>query len=85
MTLTMSGTILVPDASECHRLAPKSSKMYRCAVPWLFLLWKGDGTCRSTGLGGNTQVAGGYISSADLENYWAHWKYNLDDSGCEWP
>lgn len=38
-----------------------------------------DGTCEATGRYGNTQVPGDFIPSADLDNYWAHWKYNRED------
>ncbi|CAN0358580.1 unnamed protein product [Ascophyllum nodosum] len=41
----------------------------------------GDGFCTETGLGNNTQVAGDFVRSYNLENYWAHWKYNLADPG----
>lgn len=42
-----------------------------------------DGLCNAIGLGGNAQVEGNFTLSADLKNFWAHWKYNLDDPGCE--
>jgi alkaline phosphatase D len=38
-----------------------------------------DGTCTETGKYGNQQVIGDYQKSADMENYWGHWKYNLAD------
>lgn len=38
-----------------------------------------DGTCTDTGLYGNIQVPGQYDKSSDMENYWAHWKYNQAD------
>lgn len=38
-----------------------------------------DGVCEETGLYGNTQIPGEFIPSADLANYWAHWKYNRGD------
>lgn len=43
----------------------------------------GDAVCEATGLGGNDQVEGAFVRAADLENFWAHWKYNLEDAGCE--
>ncbi|CAN0425405.1 unnamed protein product [Ascophyllum nodosum] len=41
----------------------------------------GDALCTQTGLGNNTQVVGNFVRSYNLENYWAHWKYNLADTG----
>ena len=38
-----------------------------------------DGTCEAVGRYGNAQIAGDYIKAADMENYWAHWKYNQTD------
>lgn len=38
-----------------------------------------DGTCEATGRYGNAQVAGEFIQAANMENYWAHWKYNRAD------
>lgn len=38
-----------------------------------------DGSCETIGRYGNTQVPGEFIPSADLDNYWAHWKYNRED------
>lgn len=38
-----------------------------------------DGLCEETGRYGNAQIAGDFIQSADLDNYWAHWKYNRED------
>jgi alkaline phosphatase D len=38
-----------------------------------------DGVCESVGRYGNDQIAGDFIPSADIENYWAHWKYNRKD------
>jgi len=40
-----------------------------------------DALCEKTGLYGNTQIEGDFTQSADLENYWAHWKYNREDQG----
>lgn len=40
-----------------------------------------DGVCEATGLYGNQQVAGEFGPAADLENYWAHWRYNRADAG----
>jgi len=40
-----------------------------------------DALCEKTGLYGNTQIEGGFTQSADMENYWAHWKYNREDKG----
>jgi alkaline phosphatase D len=39
-----------------------------------------DGTCEATGRYGNKQIIGNFTQSADMENYWAHWKYNREDS-----
>ncbi len=39
-----------------------------------------DNTCEQTGLYGNKQVPGDFIQAADLSNFWAHWRYNRDDS-----
>ena len=39
--------------------------------------------CRDVGLGQNAQVEGDFQRSADLENFWAHWRYNLEDPGCK--
>ncbi len=38
-----------------------------------------DGVCESLGRYGNAQVPGAFVPSADLANYWAHWKYNRED------
>lgn len=43
----------------------------------------GDGVCHSEGLGQNAQVEGDFTVSADLDMFWAHWRYNLEDPGCE--
>lgn len=40
-----------------------------------------DGTCEATGRYGNKQIQGDFIKSADMANYWAHWKYNREDEG----
>lgn len=40
-----------------------------------------DFTCEATGLYGNAQVPGEFGPSADMPNYWAHWRYNRDDAG----
>lgn len=50
--------------------------------PWRVCL-VGDGVCSIEGLGQNAQVEGDFAVSADLDNFWAHWRYNLDDPGCE--
>lgn len=42
----------------------------------------GDGVCQSEGLGQNAQVEGDFTVSADLDMFWAHWRYNLEDPGC---
>ena len=47
------------------------------------LSYLGDGVCKSEGLGQNEQVRGGFTRSADLDTFWAHWRYNLEDPGCE--
>ena len=38
-----------------------------------------DGVCEAVGRYGNDQVPGDFIQSADLDNYWAHWKYNREE------
>ena len=43
----------------------------------------GDGVCQREGLGQNAQVEGDFTVSADLDMFWAHWRYNLEDPGCE--
>ncbi|MBM4259214.1 MAG: hypothetical protein FJ147_25355 [Deltaproteobacteria bacterium] len=40
-----------------------------------------DFTCEATGLYGNAQVPGEFGPSADMPNYWAHWRYNREDAG----
>lgn len=40
-----------------------------------------DGVCNATGNYGNAQIEGGFLPAADMENYWAHWKYNREDPG----
>lgn len=40
-----------------------------------------DGTCEATGRYGNEQIAGDFQPAADMQNYWAHWKYNREDAG----
>lgn len=40
-----------------------------------------DGLCEATGRYGNSQVPGDFVQGYDMENYWAHWKYNRDDQG----
>jgi alkaline phosphatase D len=40
-----------------------------------------DELCESTGRYGNPQVPGYFTLSANMENYWAHWKYNREDDG----
>ncbi|TQV67992.1 hypothetical protein FKG94_24470 [Exilibacterium tricleocarpae] len=40
-----------------------------------------DGICTATGRYGNRQVPGHFQPAADLENFWAHWKYNREDTG----
>jgi len=39
-----------------------------------------DGTCTEQGKYGNRQIPGDYDKSADMPNYWAHWKYNHADA-----
>ncbi len=39
-----------------------------------------DSTCTSRGKYGNSQIAGEYDKSANMNNYWAHWKYNHEDA-----
>ncbi len=38
-----------------------------------------DSTCTEQGKYGNRQIAGNYDKSANMNNYWAHWKYNHAD------
>jgi len=40
-----------------------------------------DNTCGEVGLYGNPQVPGDFIQSADLTNFWAHWRYGRADDG----
>jgi alkaline phosphatase D len=40
-----------------------------------------DGVCKPVGMYGNKQIPGDFTQSFDLPNFWAHWKYNRDDSG----
>ncbi|CAM9728667.1 unnamed protein product [Scytosiphon promiscuus] len=41
----------------------------------------GDARCEDVGLGQNAQVEGDFARAADLDNFWAHWRYNLEDPG----
>ncbi len=38
-----------------------------------------DGTCAKQGKYGNQQIVGSFDKSANMNNYWAHWKYNHTD------
>lgn len=40
-----------------------------------------DGVCEAVGRYGNRQIAGDFQQSADIETFWAHWKYNREDEG----
>lgn len=40
-----------------------------------------DGTCEAVGRYGNEQVPGNFPLAYDMASYWAHWKYNREDSG----
>ncbi len=40
-----------------------------------------DNTCEGTGKYGNRQVTGNFRPSANMKDYWEHWKYNRDDPG----
>ncbi len=40
-----------------------------------------DNTCEEIGKYGNRQIPGNFKPSANMEDYWAHWKYNREDSG----
>ena len=40
-----------------------------------------DNLCEEIGLYNNPQVVGDFTESADLENFWAHWRYARADSG----
>lgn len=56
------------------------------AMPLDFFIGLGDmiyadGTCEAIGRYGNPQIAGDFLPAADMPNYWAHWKYNREDSG----
>jgi len=39
-----------------------------------------DGVCESTGRYGNEQVPGNFDQAANMQDYWAHWKYNRGDN-----
>ena len=38
-----------------------------------------DGLCEAKGRYGNAQIPGDFIRSADMKNFWAHWRYNRED------
>lgn len=38
-----------------------------------------DDVCEKIGLYGNHQIPGGFGPAADIETFWAHWKYNRAD------
>ncbi|MDN5869635.1 MAG: alkaline phosphatase D family protein [Nitrococcus sp.] len=38
-----------------------------------------DGVCEEIGNYGNRQIPGGFGPSADIETFWAHWKYNREE------
>ena len=38
-----------------------------------------DNLCEETGFYNNAQIPGDFIQSADLPNFWAHWRYNRED------
>jgi alkaline phosphatase D len=40
-----------------------------------------DGVCDAIGRYGNKQIPGGFTQAFDLPSFWAHWKYNREDSG----
>ncbi len=40
-----------------------------------------DDVCDATGRYSNAQVPGGFPRAANPQDYWAHWKYNREDSG----
>ncbi len=40
-----------------------------------------DNTCEETGKFGNPQIPGSFQPAANMEDYWAHWKYNREDPG----
>lgn len=40
-----------------------------------------DDTCQAVGRYGNAQIPGEFTPSVDMDNYWAHWKYNREDPG----
>lgn len=40
-----------------------------------------DGVCEDVGRYGNRQIPGDFQQSADVETFWAHWKYNREDAG----
>lgn len=40
-----------------------------------------DNTCEETGALGNKQIPGNFQPSVKMEDFWAHWKYNREESG----
>ncbi len=38
-----------------------------------------DGVCEAVGRYQNAQIPGDFVQSADLPNFWAHWKYGRED------
>lgn len=40
-----------------------------------------DGTCDPVGRYGNAQIPGDFPQAFDMDSYWAHWKYNREDTG----
>ena len=39
-----------------------------------------DGVCSAMGHYGNPQIPGNFTAASDLQNFWAHWKYNREDA-----
>lgn len=39
-----------------------------------------DSVCEAVGRYGNAQVVGDFVQSADLDNFWAHWRYAREDA-----
>jgi alkaline phosphatase D len=42
-----------------------------------------DDLCLETGRYGNAQVPGDFLQAADLEGFWAHWRYNRADANLQ--
>ena len=42
-----------------------------------------DNTCEAVGRYGNSQIPGNFVQSADLQNFWEHWKYAREESNLQ--